>query len=455
MIGGIINTIRTSLFISIINFIIKMIDNLSKAQELIYDIIDQITDNTKSFTKKINNESDITKLLLSGESCIIHFYKVVFQYSINLCGFHALYSILNYIQYRKAKTDKESIFFLQEIFNRSHFWSFHKSSVDFLINKMNLEIPSKKQLVNLGPLERNQFKYLVQNVKEYKSIMSTTNNIYIDLTFAFYGFGIFQGMSKHEVLHLQNQITSFVKANHKLNILVIVLGITNHWSVLILEKEKNSFNVDFKYFDSKQIEEIFLLYKDEKKIEEFILERDRQKQNYGHKPIDKWGFTVAKQWFEDINKIMHIIFNAVYNHISICSVIIEEQIRNVISSFESCFSVHVKGVGIEKIDVRKIIKINEETVLSLLSWLSGHYHPKTIWSDIVDSACQYNLTGKNIKSIQNIQDFLCFIKILKNIFDYAIINKLIIINNSSYSPDDRLIQWLDNLVNNSISSLGL
>ncbi len=92
--------------------------------------------------------------------------------------------------------------------------------------------------------------------------------------------------------------------------------------------------------------------------------------------------------------------------------------------------------------------------MNLLAWLSGEFHPKTIWSDVIDCIFQYKLTGNKLKSIVNINDFICFLSIVKEIYDYAICNSLIHIKKKSLHPEDRLLQWLDQLVTKGLETIG-
>jgi hypothetical protein len=94
---------------------------------------------------------------------------------------------------------------------------------------MPLEHTALDSLLKEGPLERYQFKFILESNNKVKRKLAGNKKLEISFFRFFYGFGIIQGMKKDEIKSLQDNIELF-KVNKTRNLVyVILLGITNHW----------------------------------------------------------------------------------------------------------------------------------------------------------------------------------------------------------------------------------
>jgi hypothetical protein len=118
--------------------------------------------------------------------------------------------------------------------NLYRFWKFYNKIVRYLKDNIELEKQALELLLNLGPLERYQFKFLLENNKEIKGKIKSTNQLEISFSRFFYGFGIIQGMNKQEISDLQDKLEQFKLNKTKKLVNVILLGITNHWVIFSL-----------------------------------------------------------------------------------------------------------------------------------------------------------------------------------------------------------------------------
>jgi hypothetical protein len=153
----------------------------------------------------------------------INIIRVVNQNGGALCGFHCLFNIIHYLDFLGSKKLEEKFVSLKKMNSPVKFWKFYKNTLNFLVNNMKMEENARQCLLNEGPLERYQFKFLLDKCNK------TKESKYLKFLRFFFGFGIVQGMHKSEIKSLQQH---FDKLNECKNMTyVILLGITNHWVI--------------------------------------------------------------------------------------------------------------------------------------------------------------------------------------------------------------------------------
>ena len=188
-------------------------------------------------------------------------FRQYFTYNQNigyLCGFHSLFNIYYFLQYLTSKEINQKNIALFNLKNAWNFWSFYKESINYLLTNLKLESYAEKSLKNEGPLERYQFVYLLEEFPKMKILFNNLKvNYDISFTKFLYGFGIFNGTIE-EGIDFQNKIDKFLenRSQNKEKILIILLGIVNHWNILILHKNLQQ-EIDIYLLDSRNSPEMF------------------------------------------------------------------------------------------------------------------------------------------------------------------------------------------------------
>lgn len=337
----------------------------------------------------------------------INFVDVLRQHNLNLCGIHSLFNAIYFLDFYKAKIIEEenlirnnyinSTVYLKEMKNNVFFWRFHKYCVDEIISIPNISDEYIKSIVNDGPIERFMLDYMIKNsnmisnafsnvfytnlnnmflkiffFKElynncklksknskidlqslYKSFYVDKNlheeinlkkELFISYEYIFFCYETFQNSNKQTIYDLEVKISEFNSSKKNYNLLVLIMGITNHWSVLILEKSKiGHFKTNYYYLDSKMITQIFSFNNETKLIDEFIIKRELNKQRYNIKLNSEWKNNLLKQWFKDVHMIVSIVNGIVDGRVSLKKIIYENNLENQIIEFELRMGVDIRG----------------------------------------------------------------------------------------------------------------
>ena len=107
-------------------------------------------------------------------------------------------------------------------------------------------------------MERYQFVYLLKEFPKIRELFNDLDDKYIiDFTKFLYGFGIFNG-TIDEAIDFQSKMNNFMKdeSKYKEKVLIILLGIVNHWNILILHKNIQN-KIKIYFLDSRNSPEIF------------------------------------------------------------------------------------------------------------------------------------------------------------------------------------------------------
>jgi len=356
----------------------------------------------------------------------ISMIKTKLQHGGALCGFFSLYNILNFLEYLKNREDKFSqLYFLKKTNSTSQFWLFYKKTVKFLLDSEVVDKSDRESLLKMGQLERYQFKLLLETNKEIKTTISSSEKLEIKFLNYFYGFNSIQGMSDEEIKDLQIALNYFKKWNkEKILIYVILLGVTNHWSVLILENFKGE--IKHYYLDSSN-ENVFKLVNDfyeqnkfsYKSFENFLkhpelsvhVERYAERQcnemeKFITNPISPWFRKCYQQWILDINSVFVDISKILHENLSLYEIVINSMIERVTDTFEEYNSCKLDSESFTELNkVMESSYSEEETILikeKLLQWLTIEYHPQVLKTDVLDSFEAYS----DFFSIRNLQGFI-------------------------------------------------
>ena len=378
--------------------------NDKDAQKILFKLINQIIIGTfSSYEGEKGNFVEINTKYFN--------FKQYFTYNQNigfLCGFHSLFNIYYFLQYLSSKGDMQKNSALFNLKNAWSFWSFYKESLNFLLTNLELESYAIKSLKNEGPLERYQFVYLLNEFPKMKILFNELKENYdISFTKFLYGFGIFNGTFE-ESIDFQQKIDKFLEDNNtqKEKILIILLGIVNHWNILILYKNiKNEINIYL--LDSRNSPELFDsfdLYDDINNNKENEIKIENMKELYMKNILDKklknknitqWYISCWKDWYESMNKSIIIIFRILTKKLNLINYIIDNKIHLLINSFISKTNIALNKFGNDN-------ELNDEYINnknSILKWIKEDYHPAVFNDELLFDIKKANFIIKEKKFI--------------------------------------------------------
>ena len=313
-------------------------------------------------------------------------FKQYFTYNQNigyLCGFHSLFNIYYFLQYLAPKEETQKNKALFNLKNAWSFWSFYKESLNFLLSNLKLEESSINSLKNEGPLERYQFVYLLEEFPKMKILFNELKANYdISFTKFLYGFGIFNGTFE-ESIDFQRKIDDFLNNKaEKEKILIILLGIVNHWNILILYRNAQN-EISIYLLDSRNSPELFNsidLYDDINNNKENEIKMENIKEIYmknilakklKNKNITQWYITCWKDWYDSMNKSIIIIFKILSKKLNLINYIIDNKINHLINSFISKTNVDLINFQLDN----KFQQDPDKNKDKILKWIKEDYHP--------------------------------------------------------------------------------
>jgi len=422
---------------------------------LIYNIVNEIkfedNNNLNLFDNCYEENSEKSEIFFNSE--IEKFFestKIREKYSISiiktkeqnggaLCGFFSLFNLINFLQFLKNRDNKKKqLFYLRKLNSTPQFWCFYRDTVNFLLDSIMINRTDKKSLLKMGPLERYQFKYILQAHPEIKKLVDSDINNQIKILHYFYGFNFIQSMSKQEIIELQKDLEFFkTYKEDKHLIYVILLGVTDHWSILILDNSKgeiknyyldsnkdNAFILnpvdEFEFLQNKHIDlkKHFIDLKTKNdEIEKFVDYSCKEIEKYRIEPISPWFRRCYVQWTIDINLVVRDIFRIIYddeNH-SFYEIYLNSMIWRLTKTFEEYISIKLESE-------EDIYNYSEDIFLikeKFLQWLMIEYHPKVLKVDILNTFESFadSFYVKNLKNKSIYGQFSNWIQFSKNVKD--------------------------------------
>ena len=390
----------------------KVIIEDNTPKKILFNLVNEIILGTFNSSKNLKNDF----VVINTNNILFKQYYTYNQNKGYLCGFHSLFNIYYFLQYLITKENK----FLFYLNNSWSFWSFYKESIKFLLNNLHLEEKAKESLLNEGPLERYQFIYLLNEFPKIKNIFEKNKNNYeISFTKFLYGFGIFNGTTD-EAIDFNEKMKNFIEQNNdninggKEKILIILLGIVNHWNILIFHKDINN-KINIFFLDSRNSPEIFdtlNLYDCNEINNENKLKIEKLKQNYIQKEIDKrnkqvnnWYITCLKEWYDSMNQSIILIFKIFQKKLDFIYYLIDNKINLLINSF----------INKTNIDLNKDnnIYINDEFRNKIWSWIKEEYHPAYFKDNIINDL-------NKTKILYNEKNFINWIKVMNTFLNKEI-----------------------------------
>jgi hypothetical protein len=418
-------------------------------RNLLYEYIEELAITRKTYKENVNvlEFTQYYQSILIMDKYNLNFIKTKKQHGGALCGFHCLFNAVHFIKFIKCSGNIQlQSYYLKKLNSSIHYWIFYKKNLGFLMKSKKVMTNDKifLQKEKGGSLERYQFQLLLNDKEDIKEKVSSDENNDIYFHTFFFAFGFVQSC-RDEAQILQVALEKFRNYKGEKNLIYfILLGITNHWSLLVLENKRGQ--ITFNYLDSTNLSEVFHLYtpddlldllgnqltwKNGESINAMKMNEEINKFAEDHlNTISQYrkvpeGFfrTCFIQWLTDINVAIKIIMKIVYENFSLYNYILESVLLRFTLKFEEYNMISLEN------DNNNICKFNFEVKQDLIlvkerliNWLKVEYHPQTIESDILNSLNKF-------KNVEDIKKMKIYSK-LKNLFNYieAIKDMLLIKN---------------------------
>lgn len=255
--------------------------------------------------------------------------KVLLQTSPFLCGYHTYFSMKNTIESLLTDNPKDKIYYHLRNNLRSEFWSEYERTKKFLLNNWRMGEQDRESLIDDGSLERYMLRFLLANDPDLIRILGTYD-VHIEWVPLFFGFGLFQG----EVSEIKEaaQVLKDFHNTKKPFLLPIVLGVVNHWNILLAFKRDAESEPQLIFLDSRNIE---VLNIDEFDINDFVENRDTQLRELTGRPKSSEFF---KKWIKnclfDLRMILYTLEDVIYTQrYDLKQLYTKRVIHNILKSF--------------------------------------------------------------------------------------------------------------------------
>ena len=322
-------------------------------------------------------------------------YYTYLQKGGNICGFHALFNLIKFISYKQTN----NITFLDEMKSPWHFWKCYVYTMKELLSSLHIERSGINSLLNGGPLERYQFNYLLTHHPYFSNIVKHVSYVKF-----FYGFSRINGMSFQDIIEFQNKVNAFTSHANTNQYCVVLMGITNHWTILIVEKTANENEYNYYHLDSRNVPNVFGM----KDKERFISESIKRSELYcGSKPVDWWVYCLPI-WVDDLNMSMNILGKVFANKVTLYDVYIEQCLKEMICLYEEFVGCELKNVG--------DWEMNEELIQTTKEWLEKKYHPVIFTESIVNNVAAFK-EKVNKNNVEGWREFRKWLQIVERCYE--------------------------------------
>lgn len=255
--------------------------------------------------------------------------KVLLQTYFSLCGYHTYFNLKNTIESLVAEDPVDKMYYHLRTRIRGEFWKDYNRTRALIAKKCKLHEGDRQSLFNDGSLERYMLTFLLQNDPDLIRILGTYD-VRIETIPLFYGFGLFQG-EKWDLKEAADVINEFHQTDRPF-VLNIVLGIVNHWNLLVAFKRNKESKPLLIFLDSRNFEVLDI---DEFKINEYVENRDNyihQLTGHPHKaPFFKQYF---KHCLYDVRMLLGFLEDTIYyQKYDLRQLIVKRSIHNILKSF--------------------------------------------------------------------------------------------------------------------------
>ena len=322
-----------------------------------YQLADFIPENT-SFS--LDMDSFIQDLVPSSLPCTakpllrspVLFLQTYQQHSHALCGFHALFNALTYLKGGE-----------QGLCSGWKFWKTHNRLVAFLLREAGLSAQECAKLQDSGPLERHQMVYILAH---YPPIQPFSPQVHwVPLYFA---FGRFQ-MSLEELQSATSALQAWRRKETRK--VVFLLGITNHWSVLLYEWLEDTAQVV--YLDSKNKPEVFSALDTD--VTRLIATENALRLAKGLQPMTPYQVKMRKQHTNDLQTAISRIGEVAAGHSCFASFLLTQEIQALQESY-AALSVQHQGATLVRLWVLEAFQPISQAITELMHLAEAtHLHP--------------------------------------------------------------------------------
>ena len=255
--------------------------------------------------------------------------KVLLQTYFSLCGYHTYFNLKNTIESLVSDDPIDKVYYHLRTQIRGEFWKDYERTRSLLLRKCKMSQTDREALLNDGSLERYMLTFLLRNDPDLIRILGTYD-VRIETIALFYGFGLFQG-EKRDLKEAAKIIQEFHNTDRPF-VLSFVMGIVNHWNILIAFKRNAESKPLLIYLDSRNIE---IMNIDEFEINEFIEQREQYlRQLTGRKPTKEFFKKYLKHCLYDVRMLLGMLEDTLYyQKYDLRQLIIKRTVHNILKSF--------------------------------------------------------------------------------------------------------------------------
>lgn len=282
------------------------------------------------------------------------------QHTRALCGFHALFNALTYLKSQG-----------KDLCSAWKFWKFHTRIVSFLIKNADLSPQETAKLQDSGPLERHQMTHLLSHFP----LIPHSQVRWVPLYFAFNHFQ----MSLEELAQVDEVMSLWRKGD--IRYIVFLLGVTNHWSVLIYEHCESGYRSI--YLDSKNRPEVFSTY--EADLNRLITIENELRVSKGLELMTAYQVKMRIQHAADIQRIVSIIQEVATSRCNFTCFLLTQEILTLHATFIDMRQSQEKGSSL----VRKWVFEAFQPVSEVLDGLIGLAEATTLHPSSAGSMLQW------------------------------------------------------------------
>jgi hypothetical protein len=183
--------------------------------------------------------------------------KILIQTSSCLWGFHAFFNMKNTLSVLLSNDLKTKLYSQLKWTLKFEFWKdYHKTLAYMLENCKRMFESDKQSLMKEGPLERYMMKYLIYNDPDLIALREASS-VPIEIHSIDFAFGFVQN-DRNQVIRISQSIQRFRNSTTP-RILVLFLGVVNHWTVLVCKSHpETTIYLDSQYADILNLDDINL-----------------------------------------------------------------------------------------------------------------------------------------------------------------------------------------------------
>lgn len=346
--------------------------------KILDSIINDFYDYSEIKQNDLSKSSDVStkikeKVILDSFNQEVLFITVSEQHSGELCGFHALFNLYTMTRFLVASINSEKSFIYSELTKPLRFYKFHRETINLLLTHKLISKEDFDDLIKYHGLEREVLSLLLTHNSIY-SYLHSDPFVYETI---FFSMENIQVESYHDILSIQLNIDNF-KNNEQKKYLALILGVVNHWSSLIIEKQLNN-TYKFYYLDSIGVNPF--MFNSTNEILGKVDLISQHSKNKGYKEISKFHKEMFSFWFVDLKVLFNLISKCLNSDYQLIEFLIEQ-------NFNRFFNSLLK---------ENFYKENESELDKINSWILDRCHPMVVRNDTLTLIYDINYDFSKLK----------------------------------------------------------